>query len=221
MLAISRFLLSNFIDGTVEGTDIHTGISGVDYVYLDRTYYGNGCDKMEADKWEYSCSTRIAQTSDGESQKNGTSYTFLAISAGSSDVQAPADTNALDTFCPLGWQLPYGGTGGDYYDKSKSWIYLLNSYGGFQNTEEDLKKIKSYPMSYILSGQYYFNGAFIFGLNSETQFWTMTQKTTQAGIYYLAVSWHSATYVNKGNGRAARCVDFFTSLHRRHGGRNT
>ena len=190
----------------MEGTDIHIGISG-DYAYLDRTYYGNGCNKMEADKWEYSCSTRIAQTSDGESQKNGTSYTFLAISAGSSDVHAPTNTNSPDTFCPLGWQLPYGGTGGDYYDQSRSWKYLLDVYG-YTNIPEDVTKMKSYPMSYILGGQYYFNGAFLFGLTSESQNWTITQDAIRAFTYYIAGTWTNTQFVNKGNGRVARCVVF-------------
>ena len=154
MLAISRIIFSRFIDGTVEGTDI----TGTKEPNIDRygTYYGNGCQVMWDDGGsQKACQTRIVQTADYEDQKNGTYYYYPMATAKSNTESSPDNTIVPDTFCPLGWQLPYDGTGGDYYNKSKSWRYLIATYSGEYTPSTDSSYLGSYPFSYIRAGDLY------------------------------------------------------------------
>ena len=144
----------------MEGTIIYFPDSDISH---DHTYYGNGCPNIQTssipDTWggsEVACDIRIVQTYDGESQEIGTYYDGQAITAGSGETVTTSNTNAPDTFCPLGWQLPYGGTGGDYYDQSKSWLYLYTLYGYPSSSEPASRAARSYPFSEVLSG--YMNG---------------------------------------------------------------
>ena len=231
----SRFL-ANFVDGTVEGTDIHTGHMDGD-LNNDHTYYGNGCPNG----WDSSvgpptyggsttaCSIRIVQTADGEDQSIGTYYHFNAAASGSGGTTIIADNSIVpDSFCPLGWQLPYGGTGGDYYDKSKSWKYLLNTIYGIEY-EKIISgvKVASYPFSLNNSGSYYIYGAVLFSAGVDYTLWGNTKKSDST-IYRLNGYYRSddKAWVIQGtgpsnNGQSVRCVKFLASSHRRHGGRKS
>ena len=119
----------------------------------DHTYYGNGC--LEGGTGSAtSCSTRIVKTIDNENQIIGVYYSFQAATSGSGGAIVTPNANSPDTFCPLGWQLPYSGKGGDYYDKSRSFRYLLDSYSIAYDPGETIgaQKIKSYPISYSDAG---------------------------------------------------------------------
>ena len=148
-----------FTDGTVAGTDVTKNI-----VFWEQTYYGNGCDNgwSGEDPPAYggsgvSCSTRIVKTLDGEDLQIGTYYSFVAANAGTGgDGSSTDNSNPPDTFCPLGWQMPYGGSGGDYYDQSRSWKYLFTRYN-IQYNQQGIVKMKSFPLSYISSGVYITN----------------------------------------------------------------
>ena len=129
----------------------------------DHTYFGNGCTTaMEDGGSTSSCTTRLTSTYDGETQNIGVYYNFQATTSGFGGSGAYSTHPVSDdTFCPLGWQLPYAGTGGDYYDKSKSWEYLLDTYGiqtgsypegGTEEQRSNSRKIRSYPFSYIQAG---------------------------------------------------------------------
>ena len=137
----------------------------------DLTYYGNGCFGIPGSFTP--CESRIVTTSDGEDLEIGTYYHFQAATAGSGGASLATDnTNAPDTFCPLGWQMPYGGTGGDYYDKSRSWRFLFNTYN-YGN--DDVNAVLSYPISEIRSGNMDSAGH----LNRMTQVlnhWTITNE---------------------------------------------
>ena len=121
----------------------------------DHTYYGNGCriDEYTPDTGSTkSCSSRTNLTADSETLSIGTYYNFQAIAAGSGGLNYSELNSVIsDTFCPLGWQMSYGGTGGDYYDKSRSWNYFLNAYNIASDTPGS-NKIRSYPISYIYTG---------------------------------------------------------------------
>ncbi|MBR2600672.1 hypothetical protein IKE07_00830 [Candidatus Saccharibacteria bacterium] len=163
------FLDANFIDGTeasayVSGDPTRSLLQYQNENYeIDRSFFGKGC----INGWgqdgtggsDIPCTTRIVKTADNEDQKNGTYYNYQSTTSGSGASLKTDNANAPDTFCPLGWQLPYGSTGGVYYDKSKSWRFLFDAYDISYNegNEPSSVKLRSYPLSYILGG--YFGGA--------------------------------------------------------------
>ena len=166
-----------FIDGTVEGTPTDLTIY-IDTNYShDHTYYGNGCSVEDYPQGELGsktpCSTRIVRSIDNEDQKNGTYYHFQAATSGSGAAITAENTNSPDTFCPLGWQLPYSGTGGDYYNKSRSWTFLFNSYG-IQNNTAGGTAINSYPLSYILSGRTDWDTSRLYIQTKNAEMWSST-----------------------------------------------
>ena len=118
----------------------------------DHTYYGYGCPDTEGSV--VSCNLLIINTSDNEPQSIGTYHNFPSATSGSGSTAVTDNSNATDTFCPLGWQLPYSGTGGDYYDQSKSWLYLFDFYH-IQYDQQGVNSIRSYPLSYIDAGIYH------------------------------------------------------------------
>ena len=220
MVAISRFLLSNFIDGTVEGTDI-TIIDGSSN--NDHTYFGNGCriDEYTPNSGSTkSCSSRTNLTADGETLSIGTYYNFQAIAAGSGGLDYSENNSVvLDTFCPLGWQLSYGGTGGDYYNKSRSWNYFLNSYSIAADTPGS-NKIRSYPISYIYTGYFHLGTGKLFEQGNFALYKSATI-LDRSNTYGFKISSNSVW--SNGDVKAianpVRCVNFLASLHRRHGGK--
>ena len=184
------------------------------YELRDHTYYGNGCSKSEYPEGETGsitpCSTRIVQDGNGESQKNGTYYHFQAATVGTGGAMAIENTNSPDTFCPLGWQLPYSGTGGDYYDKSRSWNYLFDTYGISYNPSgaSEVAKVKSYPLSYVFSGIFFWIRGQLSLQDSDGYYWSSTianSTTAYDHNTWATVIRPSSTYA-KGGGMALRCV---------------
>ncbi|MBR2600775.1 hypothetical protein IKE07_01380 [Candidatus Saccharibacteria bacterium] len=187
------------------------------YTLRDHSYYGNGCPNNSSTP----CNTRIVQTADNEDQKNGTYYHFQAATSGAGGAIETDNVNAPDTFCPLGWQMSYSGTGGDYYDKSRSWNYLFNKYS-IINDKTSATKVKSYPFSYVYSGGFHWGTGLLFNQDVYGHYWSLTVNHNINSYYMLASDsgiLHS-TNANKANGFTIRCVYFFTPFHRRHGGRN-
>ena len=184
----------------------------------DHTYYGNGCpnrqDQTIPDTWggsEVACSTRLIQTYDGETQKIGTYYDGQAGSAGSGDALRQEDNaNYPDTFCPLGWQLPYSGTGGDYYDKSRSLRKLFDTYSITYNDggTTQVNKVRSYPFSFIYSGSYHWTTGRLYYLEITGRYWTGSVINT-TGAYRLNI-WPTiirpSDTDSKNNGQALRCA---------------
>ena len=142
-------------------------MEGTTIAEVTGTYYGNGCPGYSVDASSTPCSSRINATADGETQKIGTYYTFSAASSGSGSTVTTDNANTPDTFCPLGWQLPYSGTGGDYYNKSRSWAYLFNRYA-IESNITGATVIRSYPLSYVNTGVYGGNTKKLYGMN----YWT-------------------------------------------------
>ena len=191
----------------------------------DHTYYGNGCSRSEYPEGQSGsitpCSTRILQDGNGESQKNGTYYHFQAATSGSGASTTTDNTNTPDTFCPLGWQMPYGGTGGVYYDKSRSLRYLFNIYGievGGMNAQI----LGLYPFSYVLSGRNDWTSSRLYIQGNNTEMWSMTVSGVNSA--YRLDRWPDGFDFNspaKTNGHTLRCVKLLASHHRRHGGRKS
>ena len=203
------------------------------YQLRDHTYYGRGCKNGWGTDGDGGSKTpcpdsdaggRYVKTADNETQKNGTYYHFQAASTGAGGAIAADNINSSDTFCPLGWQLPYSGTGEDYYNKSRSWNYLFATYSvAFDaGTTADATKIKSYPFSYVYSGNYYWGTGRLYRQSGVGLYWSSTV-VSSPDAYYLD-TWSSVVRpthtVNRASGLAVRCVRFLISHHRRHGGRN-
>ena len=199
----------------------------------DHTYYGKGCKNGWGTSGEAGSQTpcadsnaggRFLTTADNETLKNGTLYHFQAATVGTGAAIKTDNTNVPDTFCPLGWQLPYSGTGGDYYNKSRSLNKLLTAYSiAFDTgTAADATKVKSYPFSYVYSGNYNWYTGRLYYQNVSGNY-ISTTVVNEGGAYYLD-TWSGAvkpaSSVNKVQGNNIRCVDYLASPHRRHGGRN-
>ena len=187
----------------------------------DHTYYGNGCpNTWDSSKEEegyggsaVACETRILKTYDDESLKNGTYYVFAASTAGSGSTIETDNTNSPDTFCPLGWQMPYGGTAGDYYDKSKSLVYLFNSYH-LNNSESGSRAMRSYPISYIFNGFLYWNVGRLFAQDVHGYYVYSTNRSPGSVYRYRIYpsSFNFASTDGKLDGGAVRCFYIFSTL---------
>ena len=200
----------------MEGTDVQTG--NIDEnVNHDRTYYGNGCTPSEypqgSDGSPRACSSRIATTADNENQKNGTYYKYIAATSGSGGDSTTVKYSVVpDTFCPLGWQLPYGGTGGDYYDKSKSFVFLLSSYGLEEEQGIYSKKaayVQSYPFSQTKGGFMRIQNGKLY----EKQFsGSNISKTVENGYGYFPLNMYGSgdlqlrDAASKNTANAVRCT---------------
>ena len=206
----------------MEGTDIRTG--NIDnYHTHDHTYYGNGCGPTEypvgMEGSPVSCSTRMARDGNNQDQKNGTHYNYQSSTSGAGGTITNENAISPDTFCPLGWQLPYGGKGGDYYNKSKSWRYLFNTYsityddGG----AEQSTKLKLYPFSMIWGGYYRWNQGTVHNHGYRGYYWSSTivnnENAFSMGIWDTAI--RSASTDIKTIGFSIRCVLCFLASVKR------
>ncbi len=200
----------------------------------DHTYYGKGCKNGWGTDGDGGSQTpcadsdaggRFITTADDETQKNGTLYHFQAVTSGSGASISTDNTNVPDSFCPLGWQLPYSGTGGDYYNKSRSWRYLFTTYNitFINGTAIDSTKIKSYPFSYVYSGFYYWGTGRLYAQSGNGRYWSSS--VISSTVTYDLNTWlsgiHPSNSSHKASGSAIRCVKFLASHHRRHGGRKS
>ena len=185
----------------------------------DHSYYGRGCKNGWGTDGEGGSQTpcpdsdaggRYVKTTDNETQKNGTYYNFQAATVGAGGAMATDKTDSSYTFCPLGWQLPYSGTGGDYDDKSRSWNHLFKSYGLHigDGTATDATKVKSYPFSYVNSGNYYWGTGRLYNQSNNGVYWSST--VVSSSDAYLLYTWSSvvrpADTNNKTGGFAVRCA---------------
>ena len=191
----------------------------------DHTYYGRGCSNGWGTSGEGGSQTpcadsdaggRYVKTADNETQKNGTYYNFQAATVGSGGAMDTDKTDSSYTFCPLGWQLPYSGTGGDYDDKSKTWNHLFKSYGLHigDGTATDATKVKSYPFSYVYSGYYVWSTGRLYDQSIRVLYWSST--VVSSTVAYYLYTWSSgvrpAGTNSKAGGSAVRCVLIF-SIH--------
>ena len=153
---------------------------------------------------------RIVKDGNNEDQKNGTYYHYQAASVGTGSAITTNNANVPDTFCPLGWQLPYSGTAGEYYNQSRSWKYLLDSYGiTYDNGNvTEATKIKSYPFSYVYSGRYVWHTGrlYVQGNNGHYWFSTVFSSTNAYDLNTWSSGIRPADSAHKANGYVLRCV---------------
>ena len=197
----------HLIDGTVEGTPDLTQYKTTD-ITRDVTYYGNGCPD-NSDTNNHPCSSCLANTYlNVELQKNGTYYSGQAATVGTGSSITDIEADVPDTFCPLGWHLPYSGTDGDYYDKSKSWLYLFLRYN-YLNDQSGSIGISTYPLDYVRSGILNLEKGYLAYLNSVGQYWSSVIHGGYHGVYrlnYWIGNYYEAQMVYMATGEAIRCV---------------
>ncbi len=192
----------NFVDGTVENTDLsNTGLPPSQSF----TYYGGSCISTGWDRIEHSCGVWYSNTASNEQQRIGTYYNYQASTSGSGYSLATDNANVSDTFCPLGWQLPYSGTGGDYYDQSKSWNYLLARYNYINDATGSIG-IRSYPLDYVFSG--YYLGKGVAGANYGMVAWSSTVKSANGSyrLYSTNNTLQSSSSDTKESAQTVRCA---------------
>ena len=196
-----------FIDGTVAGNPADLTVYKDTNTAHDHTYYGNGCAGGTGSTTP--CDTRIVQTADDDSQKNGTYYNFQAATDGTGAAIATDNTDSSDTFCPLGWQLPYSGTGGDYYNESRSWKKLFDTYNITYDDGDSIQatKISSYPFSYIRSGYYDVGQGKLYYLTSDGDYWSsvINSNTAAYRLYTYRSLLRIKGIANKTQGYNLRC----------------
>ena len=190
----------------------------------DHTYEGNGCQSPWGNDGDggslVACDTDLVQTYDEETLSIGTYYNFQAATSGTGGGITNDNTNSPDTFCPLGWQLPYDGTGGDYYDKSRSWEYMFGSYN-YAKDQSGARGAMSYPISTFLTGWFSLTRGKLYEMNMLGYYQTITNKNGHTN-YATRVNSNGRMLQahDKGATIPVRCVKYLASSHRRHGGRN-
>ncbi len=158
---------------------------------------------------------QIYKDGNNEDQKNGTYYHFQAASVGTGSTITTDNANVPDTFCPLGWQLPYGGIDGEYYSQSKSWKYLLDRYNIVKG-EVYWNGLANYPFSYVVTGQIHFGSGRLSNSNKNAAtsqqgnmvHWTSTAHSTnnQYVTYVTSGTIQTGRSETKIRGKPIRCV---------------
>ena len=186
----------------------------------DHNYYGNGCTPGYADGGSaVACSYRLVPADNNEEQLIGVYYNNQAATSGSGSAISTDNAIIPDSFCPLGWQLPYSGTGGDYYDKSKSWRYISTLYHFDQSVDDMI--LRKYPFSYIGQGYYFWQTGRLYSVATNDRvgfgrFWSSTKRNGGEAYALLGPQVSQLTMSDAiVAGNALRCI-----FHRRHGGRN-
>ena len=193
--------------------------NGAGWTTRDHTYYGRGCSNgwgtdgnggSQTPCADSDAGGRFLKTADNEILKNGTYMNYQAATAGTGGAITTNNTDSSDTFCPLGWQLPYSGTGGDYYNKSRSWRSLFTTYNISFNdgSAADAVKIKSYPFSNIHSGAFYWLTGRLFFQSTRGLYWPSTSNSSTNG--YALATWiafiRPADSDSKALGFTLRCT---------------
>ena len=182
-------------------------------VLHDHVFIGNGCKTPSS----ITCSSRVEKTYDNEDQLIGVYYNFQAATSGTGGAMTEQYSNVPDTFCPLGWQMPYSGTGGDYYDISRSIKVLLDTYQIDDNIT-GVHILRSYPFSIVYSG--YFDGP-EGSLNNKGVAFNMLSSIILNRIEFQRFSIYGETvnYLGMNNKNRAQTVRCRMVYHRRHGGK--
>ncbi|MBR2600939.1 hypothetical protein IKE07_02280, partial [Candidatus Saccharibacteria bacterium] len=173
--------------------------------------YGNGCSSsMSAGGSSVSCSSRIVESiSPVENQKIGTYYNFQAATDGTGAAVTTENANSPDTFCPLGWQLPYSGTGGDYYDKSRSWKYLFTSYS-ILSDQAGFIALRSYPLQIVVSGFFGFQEGRTYSMGGSGAYQTSSVVSSLKNYRIVTyAAYINASSDNKTLGNTIRRVNNF------------
>ncbi len=170
----------------------------------EHTYFGNG-NGPNANLTTVG-TTYETTTYDGETQKIGTYYNFQAATIGSGASLTNNGDQAPDSFCPIGWQLAIGGN----QNTNKAFKALLSSYSIANNNTGSIAG-RSYPLSYLLSGYYYWGSGKLNNLGSFGGWWSNTVE--EGGLAYRLDIYEDEVYADvyndMGLGFPLRCVSTY------------
>ena len=207
-----HFVAPNFVDGTVTGTDLKPYLDA-DY-RNDHSYFGNGCMLSETEGGAYSsptaCATKLRPNRENtEQQFIGTYYNYQGATSGSGATAKTDNTIVPDSFCPLGWQMPYDGTGGDYYNASKSWKNVFGTYG-YENNVNSNPNINQYPFDIITAGHFGWHTGSFFVMDDSGLYYSSTVKQNDKAYWIYTYRDHF-TFMNglKADGYNVRWGYFF------------
>ena len=157
--------------------------------------------------------TNIDGTTSGQpaASGNGTQhlgdyYNWYAATAESGTWDMATESvagSATDSICPYGWQLPVNGAAND-----KSWGKLITTSYGIGSNANGSRSLRSFPLSVIMSGYYYWVYGNLYGRGTYGYYWS---STPYAATYSRYLYFYS-TYVgpqggnNKTYGFTVRCV---------------
>ena len=150
-------------------------------------------------------------------QRAGNLYNWTMATLGSGKNIATDGTNAPDSICPKGWQLPVN-------SGNKSFYNLLDIYytgaitSGNPQTDSTIANpsaltimqniMRSNSLDFVVSGAYFRSNGTIYGRVTEGSFWSATVYSN-GGAYNLS-SYFTGFYLqktnNRGHGFAVRCV---------------
>ncbi len=174
----------------------------------EHTYFGNG---------NYGGATTVGATyqtttyNDGETQKIGTYYNFQAATIGTGASLTTSGSQAPESFCPVGWQLPTGNN----QNVNKAFQKLLNSYNITNNSGGSVAARK-YPLSYLLSGYYRWSDGRLYSLGSYGYWWfnTLEEGGNAYRLYIREVGINADANGNMNYGFPLRCVSTYEYIVR-------
>ena len=108
-------------------------------------------------------------------------------------------SNASGSVCPKGWTLPSGKSNGDFKK-------LTNRYY-IENNEAGSTKLRSAPLSFVLSGYYrYGNGSV--GSTGNGGYWSSATYSSMSAysLFFSSSYVLSSDNSDRGHGYALRCV---------------
>ena len=164
----------------------------------DHSYRGNGSAGTTT-------ATTFASTYAGhsivsETQHIGTYYDWAAAIADRTDYTTAGDSVST-SICPKGWTLPKGNT------DAKSFQTLANAYS-LTNSQAGSEGLRSYPLSFVFSGNYYWGHGSLYYQSTGGHWWssTVVSDTNSRSLYVYSSELRPQGNNNKLYGFGVRCV---------------
>ncbi len=135
--------------------------------------------------------------------------TAMSGTAGMASQDSTETTDAEDSICPKGWQLPTGGTSNKTNRNNLEYSFnnLLTTTYSVESSAAGSVKMRSTPLSFILSG--YYNSGSLVREGSFGFYWSSSAYTSSSSAYdmYFNTSYvYPQDYNNKYYGFSVRCV---------------
>ena len=177
-----------------------TGTATTNTRTVDMTYRGVGSQGTTTAVTL--ASTYAGQSIAAETQHIGTYYDWAAAIANNTDYTT-ADTSVSTSICPKGWTLPNGGDS----STSKSFAYLTNKYG-LTNSQAGSEGLRSYPLSFVFSGYYYWGDGKLYRQGARGDWWssTVNSETNSRDLGVNSTELYPQSNNDKLGGFGVRCV---------------
>lgn len=157
-----------------------TGVTVAGDDTVDRSYRGNGSEGTAT----VTTADTVATTGyPQETQGIGMYYSWGAAVAG----QGTTATGSINvSICPKGWRLPSGGS----ITENGSFAYLMNIYG-YKRETGGSASARSYPMSYVRAGDYYWGDGELHLQGTNGFWWASTNVETGYKAYSFGLGENS------------------------------